>query len=142
MVENAKAIGTAAEHGDLTENSEFIAAMEERDRLASKAGQMRDELARAKVITGAMAASEAVNIGTAVTARNLATGETQTFVFLGPWDANLEKSILSYRAALSQAFMGKHVGDTVVLKTGSEETKWEILTTASGLGFAPETEGA
>ena len=139
MVENAKAIGSAAEHGDLTENSEFIAAMEERDRLAAKAGQMRDELAKARAVTSIMASSESVCIGSAVTAKNAVTGETRRFVFLGPWDANLEKNIYSYRAALSQAFMAKRVGDVVTLPGEGGETQWEILAVDSGLGDVAES---
>jgi len=138
MVENAKAIGAAAEHGDLTENSEFIAAMEERDRLAGKAGQMRDELARARAITAIMAGSESVCIGSAVTAKDVASGETRRFVFLGPWDANLEKNIYSYRAALSQAFMAKRVGDVVTLPGEGGDVQWEIFTVESGLGDVTE----
>jgi len=135
MTENAKAIGAAAALGDLTENSEFTAAMEERDRLAGKAGQMRDELAKARVITGAMASSTTVTVGSAVRARCAATGETRLFVFLGPWDFDLQRHIYSYRAALAQAFMGKGVGEAVVLPGDGQETSWEILTVESGLSF-------
>ncbi len=138
MTENARAIGAAAAHGDLTENAEFTAAMEERDRLAAKAGQMRDDLAKARVITGAMAASPSVTVGSAVQARSTATGEARQFVFLGPWDADLERGIYSYRAALALAFMGKEPGDTVVLRADSEETPWEILSVESGLSFVQE----
>ena len=138
MTENAKAIGAAAAHGDLTENAEFTAAMEERDRLAAKAGHMRDDLTKARVITPAMADSPTVTVGSAVKARNLATGETETFVFLGPWDTDLEKRIYSYRAALALAFMGNGVGDTVVLRTDSQEMTWEILWVESWLSSVQE----
>jgi transcription elongation GreA/GreB family factor len=133
MLDNQRAIAAAAEHGDITENAEFTAALEERDRLAERATRLQNDIARAKVITGSMAASETVTIGSRVRARNLATGEEETLIFLGPWDADITKHIYFYRAPMAQAFMGKAVGDTVTLKTDSGERQWEVLEVAPGL---------
>jgi transcription elongation GreA/GreB family factor len=127
ILDNQRAIAAAAEHGDITENAEFTAALEERDRLAERAGRLQMDIAKAHVISGSMAASETVTVGSRVWARNLESGEEETLIFLGPWDADISKHIYYYRAAMSLAFMGKAVGATVVLKTDSGERRWEIL---------------
>ena len=50
--ENQRAIGEAAAHGDLSENAEYTAALEERDQLMRRAGRVRSEVesAREKVV--------------------------------------------------------------------------------------------
>jgi transcription elongation factor GreA len=126
MIEIANRIGVALGHGDVSENSEFTSALEERDRMTERANSMQADLSRARPINRTMAASEFANIGTTVTAKRLSTGQTETLTFLGPWDANVEKGIYYYKAPLSLAFMGKRVGETVSLRTDSGEDQWVI----------------
>ena len=123
----AKQIGEAAAHGDLSENSEYTAALEKRDQLASRATRMENELKLAKVINHEMAASDFVNAGTRVTARELASGVEEVYTFLGPWDTDTENKVLNYQAPLAQAFMGAKVGDTVSFGEEPETRRWEIL---------------
>ncbi len=123
----ARQIGEAASFGDLSENSEYTAALEKRDQLASRATRLETELAMAKVIDHEMAASDFVNIGTRVTARPLPDGEPEVYTFLGPWDTDVDNRVLNYLAPLAQAFMGAKVGQTVVFGEGGEERRWEIL---------------
>jgi len=47
--------------------------------------------------------------------------------FLGPWDADPDRNIHAYSAALGLAFMGKAVGDTVRAEFDGREHAWEIL---------------
>ncbi len=133
MPEIAKAIGAAAAMGDLSENAEFTSALEERDRLATRAARMQQELNKARLIPPDMPQTEWVTVGSAVRVRDLATGREDTYRFLGPWDANVEKGIYSYHAPLGLAFMGKKVGDKVTLRTAGHERSWEILEIRSGL---------
>ncbi|HOX24781.1 MAG TPA: GreA/GreB family elongation factor [Candidatus Krumholzibacteria bacterium] len=129
----AKQIGEAASHGDLSENSEYTAALEKRDQLFSRANTLEHDLKRAKLIDLDMAESNFVNIGTRVTAREFATGEVQTFTFLGPWEADSERGILNYLAPLALEFMGRRVGETVAYGEGPDRRQWEILSIAPGI---------
>jgi transcription elongation GreA/GreB family factor len=126
MAANSAAISRAAAHGDLSENAEFTAALEERDRLVERAGRMQQDLAKVKVIRRSMAEGDHVTVGSRVVAKDLATGKAEELAFLGPWDAAPERGVYYYRTALGLAFMGKAVGDTVVMQTRSEERRWEI----------------
>jgi len=127
LPKNSTAIGEAAARGDLSENAEFTAALEERDRLTERANAMQAELVKARPITHVSAAGDTVNIGSRVRARRLSTGREESLTFLGPWDADTPNGIYYYKAPLPQAFMGKAVGETVVLRTDSGEEQWEIL---------------
>jgi len=127
MPQNSAAIGEAAARGDVSDNAEFTTALEERDRLTERANAMQADLAKARPIPRTMAESDTVTVGTAVRARRLSTGQEESLAFLGPWDALPEKGIYFYRAPIALAFMGKQVGDTATLQTGSSQEQWEIL---------------
>ncbi len=111
MLENARAIGRAAEHGDLSENSEYKFALEERDLLRARLAKMNEEHALARVLEPADVPTDTAGIGSAVTVRDLQTGEVKRFVILGPWEANADKGILNYKTPLAQAMMGARPGD-------------------------------
>lgn len=128
MLANAKSIGEAAARGDLSENAEFTAALEERDRLTERATRMRKDLAKASIIEPGSVSTDHVTIGTMVRAEDLQTHEVETFVFLGPWDSDPNQRIFSYRAPLSLAFMGKTLGQTIefTAKDGSSRS-WKVV---------------
>ena len=67
------------------------------------------------------------SVGTRVKARDLSSGKEETYNFLGVWDSNPDKGVLSYRAPLAMAFMGLKVGDQAEYGEGSEKRSWEIL---------------
>lgn len=133
MTANAKAIGEAAARGDLSENAEFTAALEERDRLAERAGGMQADLEKSRVIPSSMADSETVTVGSGVRVRNLDTGEESTMRFLGPWDSDPSRGVYSYRAGLGLAFMGHAAGNEVELATNDSVRRWVILEVFNGL---------
>ena len=127
MPANAAAIGKAAAHGDLRENWEYKAALEERDRLVERATRMRDELSRARVLHADQLSGDEVNVGTAARLRNRGTGAERTVRFVGPWDTDIANGVYSYLAPLSLRFMGKKVGDRVAAAFGEEEGEFEIV---------------
>ncbi|MFA5864020.1 MAG: GreA/GreB family elongation factor [Phycisphaerae bacterium] len=126
ILHNARTIGEAAERGDLSENAEFTAALEERDRLTERATRMRADIKKAKILHHSITQSDFVTIGTAVKARNLATNEIDSFLFLGPWDADPQRSIYSYLSPIAQSFMGKKVGETVIHNSNAGQSQWKI----------------
>lgn len=129
----AKQIGEAASHGDLSENSEYTAALEKRDQITSRATRIENELARCKVIDQEMVDSVFVNVGTKVTAKDLSNGEELVYSFLGIWDSNPDKGILSYRAPMAMAFMGSKPGDTVTFGEDSDMKSWKIISVEPGI---------
>lgn len=113
MKENAQAIGNAAALGDLSENSEYKFALEERDLLRARLGQMNSELAMAQVITSGEVSAAQIGIGTQVLFIHVTTGQKLEMTFMGPWDADPAKGWINYKAPLCQTLMGKKVGDEV-----------------------------
>jgi len=127
MVKNSEAIGDAASFGDLSENAEFTAALEQRDFLSRRANDIAAEIAKASVIPMAEVTGEFVNVGTRVRLKERGDGAERSITFLGPWDADLESGIYSYLAPFSMSFLGHKVGDTVTAKGEDGEKDYEIL---------------
>jgi len=127
MPENAKAIGDAAAHGDLSENSEYKFALEERDLLRARVALIQNEMSLARLVTVDDVLADAVNVGTRVTLQ--ATGEAAKGIdvtVLGPWEANLEKRIYNYRAPLCEKLKDLRVGDTVTLNLEGQEKEYRV----------------
>jgi transcription elongation GreA/GreB family factor len=133
LPEVMREIGQAAAFGDVTDNAEYRSAVQERARLAEWSARIQKEIAGARVITAEMASADHVTVGSRVEARNLATGQVETFVFLGPWDAHPADGVYAYNAPLGLAFMGRRVGETVAFGTGEEERRWEVLSVGPGV---------
>lgn len=126
MPEIIKEVGEAAEFGDLSENAEYTAALEERSRLSEEAGKIKDELSRSRIITHEMADSSTVTVGSRVIIRDQEDDEERILTFLGPWDADPSSDIYSYQAPLSLKFMGKSVGAEVEARRSGEMRTYEI----------------
>ena len=133
MPANEKAIGEAAAHGDLSENSEYKFACEERDFLRARARQLQEELARARIITARDVPADSVGIGSRIRLRRVGDGEELTVTILGVWDTDLTRHVYSYRSALAAAFLGKRVGQTVTLKLEGCEGEYRIEEISSAL---------
>ncbi|MCK4659471.1 MAG: GreA/GreB family elongation factor [Phycisphaerae bacterium] len=118
MRENAKAIGEAASHGDLSENSEYKFALEERDLLRARVAQLQKQLAQAVVFKDWEVPQDQIGFGTRVTLRNTDDGQTCRMTFLGPREADIDRRIYNYKTPLGQRLMGLAPGDTVTLDFG------------------------
>ncbi len=133
MPANARAIGEAAKHGDLSDNSEWQFAIEEKRRLGAQAAQMQDELARSRVLRGEDVPAETVGVGSRVVVRRLADGQTFELTFLGPWESDVDNRVYSYKTPVALALMGKSPGETVTVKIDGEEGQCLIEATGSAL---------
>ena len=125
---NSRAIGEAAEHGDLSENSEWKFAIEERNKLQARQAKMQDELAKARVFHPDEVRTNTVSIGSRVTIRRADGDSPIDMSILGPWDTDVPRRRYSYLTAMAQAMLGKAVGDHASLKIEGDEADYEIET--------------
>lgn len=133
MRDNARAIGAAAEHGDLSENSEYKFALEERDLLRARLGQMNTELSMAKVVAPSSVATDRVSFGTRVVFHRVGDGAEYEMTFVGPWEADHSRGLFNYRAPLAQAIFGKQIGDLVEFEHGETSGQYRIAAIHNGL---------
>lgn len=133
MPENAKKIGEAASHGDLSENSEYKFALEERDLLRARLAVINDELSRAHVLEARGMTNDQIGIGSRVTLRDVANGAERVMTFLGPFETDVEHGIFSYLAPVSQKLMGARIGDRITLTADGVDTELEVMTITTAL---------
>ncbi len=127
MRENAKAIGEAASHGDLSENSEYKFALEERDLLRARVAQINSELAIAKLIEPDEIPTDHVSIGQRVSLHPAGGGEPRVLRIMGAGDSDITASVYSYKTPLAQQMMGARIGKTVRLAfDGNDEVEYEV----------------
>jgi len=127
ILANSRAIGAAAELGDLSENSEWKFAVEERTKLQGRQAKIQDDLTKATVMHPEEVSTDIVNIGTKVTLKR-ASGDGQMDVtILGPWDTDLARKRYSYQTTMAQSLLGKSVGDSATLRLEGEEAEYEIV---------------
>ncbi len=120
MPENQQAIEEARAQGDVSENAELDAALEERSLLTSRARKLKKELEHARNLADAPVQDSEVQPGTRVQLRETETDKTCSYTILGPWDSNAEEDIISYESPLAEGLLEAKEGEerTVSLPDG------------------------
>jgi len=128
--ENSADIGRAAAYGDLSENFEWTAAIEQQRQLTEKAAVMEAELKLAQPLEEQEVEADVVSPGSRVTYEN--EGKSQTIDILGPWDTG--EGIVSYHAPLAAGMLGGRAGDSLTVELPSGEISITIQSVQSALG--------
>lgn len=123
----SKAIGTAREHGDLSENAEYHAAKEAQGLLEARIRDLENKLAGAQVVDVSKLSGEKVVFGATVTISDAETGEERKVVIVGDEEADADKGRISYQSPVARALIGKSVDDLVRVKLPSGQKEYEIL---------------
>ena len=122
-----KAISTAREHGDLSENAEYHAAKEKQSFIEGRITELESVLSRAEVIDLTKLDGKRVTFSTKVTVNDEDADKEVEFSIVGPYEANLEKGLISVSSPLAKGLMSKESGSHVEIKTPSGLKNYEIL---------------
>lgn len=120
-------IGTAREHGDLSENAEYHAAKERQGMIVARITFIEQTLSRAEVIDPSKLSGSKVQFGAKVALANVDTGEEQTFQIVGPEEADLKIGRISVASPLARGLLGHEVGDEVKVMMPAGPRTYEIL---------------
>lgn len=127
-----KDIGTAREHGDLSENAEYHAARERQGMIVARITHLEQTLSRAEVIDPSKIKSDKVQFGARLKLSNVDSGEETLYQIVGPEEANLDEGRISVASPLARALLGHHAGDEVKVKLPAGERVYEILDISYG----------
>ena len=122
-----KAIAEAREHGDLSENAEYHAARDRQSFIEGRVGELEDIISRAEVINTAKLSGETVTFGTTVALADEDTDEESTYTIVGPYEADIERGLISTSSPIARALIGKRVSDSVEVATPGGTRSYEIL---------------
>ena len=119
-------IGTARDHGDISENAEYHAAKERQGMVEAQIKDLEDKLSRAEIIDPARLSGNRVRFGATVSLSNVETSETSTYQIVGADEASIEEGTISVSAPLARALIGKETGDEISVTLPGGRRTYEI----------------
>lgn len=124
-VEIAERIQRARDFGDLAENAEYEAALDEQALVENRIEELEKVLRNAKVIKSPEKASDIVTIGSTVKIEM--SGETDEFTIVGRVEANPAQKRISNESPVGSALLGAKVGEIVEVATPIVRYKYKVL---------------
>jgi transcription elongation factor GreA len=121
-----RAISEAREHGDISENAEYLAARERQSFIEGRLAELEDKISRAEVIDPATLSGKQVKFGATVTLIDEDTEEKSVYQIVGEDEADIKARRLAITSPLARALVGKSVGDSVEVTTPSGSRSYEI----------------
>ena len=122
-----RAIAEAREHGDLSENAEYHAARERQSFIEGRISELEDVTSRAEVIDAAKLTGEKVTFGTTVSVADEDTDEESVFHIVGPYEADINRGLVSTSSPIARGLIGKSVGNSAEVQTPGGIKSYEIL---------------
>jgi len=123
----AKAIGEAAEEGDLKENAEYHAAREKQGFVKAQVDEIEDKLARAEVIDTTGLTGDRVAFGAWVTLEDIDKGDEVTYRIVGALESDIDNGTISVTSPMARAMINREVGDEVRVKTPGGLRTYEVV---------------
>ena len=125
--EVAEKIKEARAQGDLSENAEYDAAMDEQRDIEARIDKLEKLLKNVEVIDEEEVSTEKVSIGCRVKIRDMELKEDLEYKIDAPTEANPLKGVISYESPVGAALIGKKIKDTVTVETPAGVLKFKIL---------------
>ena len=122
-----KAIAEAREEGDLSENAGYHAARERQGWLEARINHIKSRMPYFVVIDPAEMGGHKVAFTATVEIEDLDSGETRTFILMGPDETDWYPGSISILSPVGRALIGKRVGDEVVVEAPRGRIEYEIM---------------
>lgn len=110
--EVAERLHEAMEGGELIEDAEYEAAKNEQAFVEGRIHELETILANARIIDPSLSRSEIVQVGARVTIQE-GSNEPETYVIVGPAEANPREGRISNESPLGRALIDHRVGEEV-----------------------------
>jgi len=122
--EVTESLKIAKELGDLSENSQYIEARDEQQRVERRISEIEQMLKEAEIITKRAKKRDAVEVGATVEVSR--GGDTVKFFIVGSSETDPVSGYISNESPLGRVLMGKKVGENVEVQTPSGKTAYKI----------------
>lgn len=114
----------AKEFGDLSENSEYLAAREEQANTERRIEDL-EEIIRNAVIIQKSINKDIIDVGSGVEVRR--GNEPLKFQIVGSEEAKPENGLISNESPLGRELLGHKVGDSVVVEAPNGKVEYKIF---------------
>ena len=125
--EIAEKIKEARAQGDLSENAEYDAALDEQRDIEARIEEIEKILKNAEVVVEDEIDVDKINVGCTVSVFDMEFDEEMEFRIVGSSEANSLKGKISNESPVGKALMGRSVGDIVNVETQAGEFQYKIL---------------
>ena len=122
-----KALKTAADMGDLSENAEYQAAKERQSYLQARLAQLRERLAKLSMINLSKVPTDRVSYGSKVLLLDLDTDKEVTYKLVSVEESDVKEGLISTTSPIGKSLMGSEEGDEVEIRTPGGIKNYEIV---------------
>ncbi len=122
-----KALKTAADMGDLSENAEYQAAKERQSFLQARLAQLRERLSTLSMVNLSKIPTDKVSYGSKVVLLDLDTDKEVTYKLVSSEESNVKEGLISTASPIGQSLMGREEGDEVQIRTPGGVKNYEIV---------------
>ncbi|MDR0734326.1 MAG: transcription elongation factor GreA [Elusimicrobiota bacterium] len=120
-------IGEAARQGDLKENAEYHAAKEKQAETLAKINELEIKLRNIRITDDINVDKTEARIGATVIIEDLADGERTEYTLVGSMESNPDKGLLSVKAPIAVALLGKKEGEIFELVLPRVKRKYKLV---------------
>ena len=123
----AEEIQVARGFGDLSENAEYDAAKAKEAEVYGNIHRIEQILRTASFVDDSNVSTEEVALGTVVRVLDLEYDEEDDYTIVGFTEADPMKLFISQESPIGEALIGKHIGETVDVKTPGGIVQLKVL---------------
>ena len=122
-----KAIAQARGFGDLKENAEYHAAKEKQSFIEGRIKDIETKLSNAEIIdVTSLDIKDRVEFGSTIELENITTSTLTKYQIVGEDEASIENGMISYKAPISRAIIGKNLNDVIEFDSVKGQTIYKI----------------
>ena len=123
-----KAIAQAREFGDLKENAEYHAAKEKQSFVEGRIKDIETKLSNAEIIdVTSLDIKDRVVFGSTIELENITASTLTKYQIVGEDEASIENGMISYKAPISRAIIGKNINDIIEFDSDAGQEIYKIL---------------
>lgn len=127
QVDIPKAILTAREHGDLSENAEFKAAKERQMFLESRISLLQKRISDIMAINVNRIPKDRSGLGSILKLKDMDNGKETQYHLVFPEEVNPDERKISTASPVGRAMVGKQEGDEISVSLPDGKMEFEVL---------------
>ena len=122
-----KAIAQARAFGDLKENAEYHAAKEKQSFIEGRIMEIETKLSNAEIIdVTSLDIKDRVVFGSTIELENITASTLTKYQIVGEDEASIENGMISYKAPISRAMIGKNLNDVIKFDSDAGQEIYKI----------------
>lgn len=117
----------AAQHGDRSENAEYISAKEQLRNIDKRLRFLEKIINNSEVIDTTKIPHKKVNFGSKVKLLNLDTNEEIIYSIVGTFETNPSENKISNKSPLGKVILGKTLNEEFIFSINQNSFEYEVL---------------